>query len=507
MPSSKMTDAGAGMPEAVAALPEFWPQEAPPAADRAAWIPWPIAVLLVPLLWIFPRRMGLHFGRVAWPGVILGHLLWTAYGIGCVHLAFEAPSTGLPGYIAQTFETQAPPRDWPLTFSEAIRSPAALLASTVVEWSTSGMQEFAMLIGGTLLAVVGVAVVGGGLLMPWSAGGEKRRRLFVRCAKLSMWSTSCVVVPGFGLQVIAMRLKQSAPDPWNLAGIWNPVGSEELFDVAWLAAPLGVACWLWIWLRSAVRHAGVPEGPDFEARRPCCECCGYGLTGLTSAGNCPECGRSVASSMTNMRHAPAFAAARNVLARVVGYAGDSFRIIFDASYIEKIHLRSGWMQARRFALWSAALTGPIAFAAYSSLDLVVSAGGLLDESGPPVPLLFSIQFLQAFLVVWVGGGLLVVIAISLILLPVLLMAGPFRPRAMVVFYHSAWVLPMVMNAAVVVHVSCWALAKTAFLRGWGAIPLLALGCTAVVWGVQIALLVIVHRRVRQACRRAGFVNS
>jgi hypothetical protein len=495
MPSTKTTDHGTGISDVAAALPEFWTQEAPPVADRAAWIPWPIAVLLVPLLWVLPKRMGLHFGRVAWPGVILGHLLWTVYGIGCVYLAFEAPRTGLPGYIAQAFESQAQHRDWPLTLSEAIRSPAALLASQIIEWSMSGTQEFAILIGGTLLAVVGIAVLGGVLLMPWSAGGEKRWRLFARCAKLALWSTSCGVVLGLALQVIALALLEPEPD------LWTSTSTQELSDVAWLLAPLMVACWLWIWLRSAVRHVGATEGPDSEPRRPRCESCGYGLTGLTPAGNCPECGRSVASSMPDKRHTSSFAAAHNVWERIAGYVGVLFRVVFDASYIERIRLQSGWAQARYFALWSAVLTGPTAFAMYWILGLV------LPESGPPVLALFSLHFLQTLLVVWVGAALLLVMVISLILLPVLLLAGPFRPRAMVVFYNSAWALPLAVNAAVVVHVSCWSLSETAFWRGWGAIPLVTLGSVTVVWGLQLALLVIVHRRIRQAWRWACFTNA
>ena len=57
-----------GEPDAAAsnALPEYWPAGPTVEPVRAWWIPWPIAIVLLPLLWLMPKRMGPHFAAVRW---------------------------------------------------------------------------------------------------------------------------------------------------------------------------------------------------------------------------------------------------------------------------------------------------------------------------------------------------------------------------------------------------------------------------------------------------------
>ena len=103
----------------VGSLPEHWPSTIAVQPVRPWWVPWPIAVLAVPLLWILPKRTGPHFAAIRWPGVIVAHLLWTLYGIACIYLAVAAPECGWiawfkdsgagerPAYAQMTFSQTA----------------------------------------------------------------------------------------------------------------------------------------------------------------------------------------------------------------------------------------------------------------------------------------------------------------------------------------------------------------------------------------------------------------
>lgn len=456
------------------------------------WLPWPLAVLLVPLLWLFPKRLGLHFGRVAWPGVLAGHLLWTIYGIGCVSLAFSAPRTGLPGYIVQRFRPEEQRVFWPVTLSEAIRSPAALLAAALAQDYANTTEEFLLVIGGTVLAVGAIGVVGGGLLMPWAADGDRRWKRFVRCAKLSLWSTSCLVVLGLALQVASLVLMEPGAPAAN---------SGELTNLALVGAPLTGALWLWILIRSGLRHAGVSEGPDFEPRRPLCEACGYVLTGLTPAGNCPECGRSVAASMPFHRRDPAFARARTVLRRITGLFATWVAVVFDRGFFKNVTVRNGFAPARRFALWSAVLSGLTAFAVFWAAQAV-----LLPDA--PAPGLSAVQFAQTLLIAWTAFALLVMIITSLLLQPSLWRGGPFRPAAIVVFYSSAWAVPLAGNLVLAVQTFRWAIDDLAFWTNWRQLTALAVLLTAVVvWALLVAQLVVLRGRIQHALRGVRFTNA
>lgn len=492
MNSTEQTSVSACRPIGETTLPEYWPQEPPPPPPRAAWIPWPIAILIAPLLWFFPKTLGLHFGRVAWPGVIIGHLLWTIYGIGSVVLAFFAPQTGLPGYVAQAFKAEPPGGSWPVSLSEAVRSPAALLAAAIADRAVRDTEEFLLVMVGTGLAVVAIGVAGAVLLAPWTGGGDKRRCLFMHCAKLTLWSTTSIVLFGLTLQTVALMLPQADTPGMG----WTDL--EELF---WVVGPLWMAYWLWIWLRSGFRYARPPDGPDSAPRRPLCEECGYVLTGMTTTSACPECGASVASSMSYDRHPTSFAAARTRRRRISGYIRTMLRVVFDAKFFKRIQMRDGFAAARRFALWSVAVTGPVAFVIYFILQFA-----LPDHA--PVPELISIQFPQALLITWIVLALLVFAVTSLLLQAPLLRAGPFQLQAVVCLYSAAWAVPLAASAALMVHVGFRSFDQFGFAAAWktteGIVSLVSL---AVVSGLLVAELLILQRRIRHGLRWARFTNA
>lgn len=63
-------------------------------------MPWPLAVLLVPLFWLMPRRFGPHFAQASWTAAIVAHGLWGAYAVaGILLVAIGLPQYTLPGWL------------------------------------------------------------------------------------------------------------------------------------------------------------------------------------------------------------------------------------------------------------------------------------------------------------------------------------------------------------------------------------------------------------------------
>ncbi len=257
-------------------LPEFLPVTPRKPVVHPWWIPWPVAILLAPLLWLMPRRMGPHFATVRWPGAILGNLVYVIYGISCLVLARVSPRYGWVAYLLGEAPGQAP--DSPLpgpTLSQIIRSP---LAAALNAWEAgSGGELLAQILIG-ISAYAGVVVFFSLLLMPPAAAGEKKRYLFARCVKLVLWSMTSMLL--FGLAATG----------------------TELYEVSqhWVIIPWALLLG-WILYRAVGRYPGAAEGPAWPPRRPTCRKCGYLLTGMRLADRCPECGTSVVDSMQPRR--------------------------------------------------------------------------------------------------------------------------------------------------------------------------------------------------------------
>ena len=139
-------------------LPEYWPATPPPDPVRAVWIPWPIAVVLAPLLWLMPGRMGPHFAAVRWPGAIAAHLLWTVYGLACIVNAYESNDHCWVAYLQGQVPGQQQHPVWPApTMSQIIRTPLAVTAWQLAEEIDDTADKFVACLG--TLALVGSSLV------------------------------------------------------------------------------------------------------------------------------------------------------------------------------------------------------------------------------------------------------------------------------------------------------------------------------------------------------------
>ncbi len=408
------------------ALPEYWPVNPPVRPVRAVWLPWPIAVVLAPLLWLLPKRVGVHFAAVRWPGAIVAHVVWTIYGIGCIAITYQTPRYSWVAYLSGQSPGQEPSSLWPPpTVSEIAGSPLAVLAWDVVHELTK-VEQFLLGLGIAAAVEVGLVVLAG-LLMPWAAAGERGRRLFGRCVKLTLWSTTSLAVLGLMLQAIELGL------------IWEK-GSDR-GDAAGVAVALYVGWFFWIWIRSGMRYAGPAEGPGWERRRPLCEDCGYILTGLAAADRCPECGSPVRYSLPSCRRPPAFAqAGSSRLARIPAFLCTFGDALVDPGFYERLPVRDGYPAARRFAIAVCLLGVPVMAAGYFAVYFLLSVQGVG----------FNLDSAAAFTMGWVGVTVPMFLIMSLI--GVLGTGFGYRrlqPFAIILFYHSARLLLVAILTVIV----------------------------------------------------------
>jgi len=414
-------------------LPEYWPEEQRPQPERVYWLPWPMAVLLVPLLWLMPKRMGPHFAAVRWPGVIVGHLFWTIYGYGCVSIAFDAPKYSWVAYLAGRSPGQSEPSIWLApTVSEIFRSPLALLAMQLAE-VLKGIEELIIGLGifaGVELAFILLAIV----LLPYAAVGERAKHLFARCVKLTLWAPSSLVVFGLLLQTRIFFVPEEDLGDWE-----RTIEMTLPFYLAWV---------VWILIRSSLRYAGPAKGPAWEPQQPQCEKCGYLLVGLTTNDKCPECGCPVADSMPERREAPAFVAGRGVFGKASGFLKTSLRVVFDRRVYETTHVRDVHADARRFAIASYIAAPPI-------LTVVLVLVTRLFEGYRP--LLTLVDWIEVFGVAPIYMSLIFLLVSGIV--GVIAMAsrgsGSAQSRLAVVFFHSAWLLPVILSIIAMSTLFAW----------------------------------------------------
>ena len=478
-------------------LPEYWPDGPVAQPVRPVWLPWPIAVVLAPLLWLLPKRMGVHFAAVRWPGVIVAHLVWTIYGIGCIAIAYWATGYSWAAYISG----KSPGRDvsllWPVTWLEIARSPLALLALGLAQ----KLDEFEdLMLGLGVLAGVELGLIlVAELLTPYAAAGEKVRKLWGRCVKLTLWSTTSLVVLGLVLQAIELDLLPGDPPKEPLT----------------ILAVSGYVVWfVWIWMRSGSRYGGPAEGPGWDRRRPLCEECGYRLTGLTPASRCPECGTPVAGSLPQHRRPTPFAAASSPWARDPAFFRTFAGALTGRGFYKRLAILGGHAAARRFAIYVCVLCGPVYI-------LTMSVSVLLSFDRSFVLEVFKNFFepVDSFLgcvavlvVTWV--------AVSVSLLGVLGFVGLLEPRfgyrpmhrsATVVFYWAAWLPPVVMAVAVATVLVIW-FEEHGYMHGTTRVWFLGTIDNALIYGATpfaLPLLVLTGALARlvQATRQTRFANA
>lgn len=318
-------------------LPEYWPEADSVIPLRAVWIPWPLAILLAPLMWIFPKTLGPHLARVRWPGVILAHLFWSIYGVGCYMLAFEPRRYGLIAFITGRGHGQVDPDQWgAISVWEVLRAPLAYY----FKWDVADELGPWLSAWGLFLGIEMIIVLLGLLLMPWAAAGEKLHLLAGRCVKLTLLSTGALTM--FGLAAQALTLGQK-PIKFVLFSKTPELAIRPIFFF------LFVVVWIWILLRSLLRYAGPAEGPAWQPQRPTCEKCGYLITGLSPDAHCPECGQPVARSLPSHRYRPAWATARWYL-KPVAFVRTAGWSMLARNAFARLQTRDSHRSARTFAL-------------------------------------------------------------------------------------------------------------------------------------------------------------
>ncbi|HPD29601.1 MAG TPA: hypothetical protein PLL20_06380 [Phycisphaerae bacterium] len=396
--------------------------QTPPKPVRALWIPWPLAVVLVPLFWLLPKRMGPHFAAVRWPGVIVAHLVWVVYGLGCMTVAYWTPMFGWAAYLTGRTSGHETEALWPdPTISQIARAPMAVLGTLL-----AGNPEFGVngwVGGGADLAIglaMAVAVEAGlillaCLLMPYATAGERGQLLFSRSVKLTLWSTTSLPVLGIAFQAIELLDY-----------------TREQLDELWAGAiGLYVLWFVWIWLRSGLRYAGPTEGPAWKPRRPLCETCGYALTGLKSTDNCPECGAAIAYSLPERRRPTSWAAAHRLASRPRAFLRTCWASL-RTDFYRRTTVRTDYPAARRFAIWMC----------LASLPLVVPFGIIEVLLWRPD---YALRHLgkAAVAATAIPVGILLFLSL-LVLLGRLSGHRSLRTPATVVFYWSAWAVPILL---------------------------------------------------------------
>jgi hypothetical protein len=379
-----------------------------------------VAVLLVPLLWLFPKRMGPHFAAVRWPGVVLGHLCWTLYGIGCIAMDFvDAEYVGWVAYILDKTPWQSgisvggSPTLWDVAVA-----PLTTLAQQLVGELPTG-EELVIVVGVCIAAELSIVLVAIALTS-YATLGERYSVLFARVLKLTLWSTSSLIVLGIAMQCEYFGVIPRAVD-------------EEYILAAYFV-------WLmWIWIRSTARYAGPAEGAGWQLRVPRCEKCGYQLTGLTATGRCPECADEVAKSMPDQRVRSAVGP--------ISYFRTFVRVLHDPRFFRTLQMYDAPKRARRFALMTAFLGGPLIMVYSILVVMVFVAPGDLEsirrvwESAPWLSLEISLAC-----VLLVGLFASVRVANWSI---------PFQDHVTVAFFNCAWLIPIAFTTIFMARIFYW----------------------------------------------------
>ncbi len=280
--------------------------------------PGPLALLsVVMLIWFLPKRMGPRLAACGWIVTVSAHLVATLVGLSLIAYGYLTTVSVIYGnpMWGPSFRVDMP--ETGMTAAESIRAPFVALvtmAHGLAAHPTGGRVVLSILVGvpvGLLLLAV--------LVMPFGAAGEWLGRLFGRCLRLALWSTTLMLPLGIGWLVwprfLAWAGVDHAPPPSFMFGE-PPETDDQAYTWAFTALSIFGIWWLVVLLRSALRYAGPAEGAAWVAQRPRCMKCRYILAGLPLDGLCPECGASIASSLEKQRRALVFTRWRAFVASV-----------------------------------------------------------------------------------------------------------------------------------------------------------------------------------------------
>jgi len=283
------------------------------------------------------------------------------------------------------------------------------------------------------------------LIMPCVAGGERTRRLMARSARLVLLGTTIVFPVSLAIQWITV---------WE----YRPVSEDPAYA---LATALASAWFCWIVIRAGSRYSGPPEGPGWEPRKVLCEACGYALTGLTALHKCPECGYPVADSLPSNRRPTPMTAATGVFSRIPGFVRTFLQSLLRLSFYKHLAVHGEYETARRFAVWTCILAFPWGYLITILCLLPVAKWREIEANfAPPRDELIEGTCIITSMWVFITIGLLLILG-GLLVLGTRLGHQPIRPLAVVVFYWSAWLMPMIAAASL-----AFAIAEAMRRGGW-----------------------------------------
>ncbi len=391
-------------------VPASWPavrDDTPEPVWTIGGLP---AVVMMPLMWVSPKRMGPRLAAAGWWAAVAAHLVALVIGLGFIAWGEDVAWQQRPwvfraGPMAGTRGPVPPPN---FTVWEFVRLPAAALVIHIHGATSRGGSVVPYVAGfvGFELAVLLIAVV----MMPFGAAGERAGLLCGRCLRITMWSCSALIPVGIGWTLSAhYRHHLGLPAEWTS---WD-----------FLALTVAGGWWLVILSRSLYRYAGPADGPAWERRVPRCESCGYRISHLALTGCCPECGRPIERSIAGRRKPPAFATADTAGRAFVGFFSTLKGALCDREFFDQLVVRSGHARARAFFL-------RLVFLNTAVLCFLLLLGGFGHRGPIPLGHTWAGLSVCAFAVgvpQIMGAGLVTVVV-------ALLGRRPILPTAITVFY-------------------------------------------------------------------------
>ncbi|MCB9850498.1 MAG: hypothetical protein H6817_07300 [Phycisphaerales bacterium] len=287
-------------------VPEHWTltgEESPADSAPLRW--WRIPFLLAGVIFA-PTRLGPRVARTTWRQTIAAHLLTAMLvTVGmCSWVIVQNQSGHLRSWLGAA-NTNEPNIEnvvgveMHLTISERLRLPIVSLINDLYIGMRDHRDIEFWLLG---LVVLHVACWLGALIILPAVARYVRRRRYLRCVKLGIWASVCAVPISFAVAVAIL-----------VVDTWLAEYQSDLDDI--LPVIVGIVLQTW-WCILIIKLGMRPATPEeaLEGSRAAIFCygCGYHLIGLPLGGNCPECGREIATSMPSTRRLPPWAQARGI---------------------------------------------------------------------------------------------------------------------------------------------------------------------------------------------------
>jgi hypothetical protein len=361
-------------------------------------------------------------------------LLLVMYADSLTYVPFQGTWAITSGPSVESVEAEPPPAGY--TWLDRLRWFLTSAINTLYI-RTQARGDIYLVLGGLAGLHAGAWLIGLPL-MPFIAAGERPGRLYLRAVKLTLWSTVCFIPPGLVILVV-VYVRHIHEIPFE--------------DLEWESVTIGtvalwVLWWLTVLLRLGDRYAGPAEGPGWQPRQPCCNRCGYILTGLSVDGRCPECGLAVHASLPEARRPSPWAAVTLIRHKPAAYLSTLAQVLRGRQFFRTLAVYPDLGVAVRFAWWTVFFTA------------LLCVAGLAATADPYVgaPLQVAATFASV--------SAIAVLVPSIVMAVVALRACQFgrrdpRPTTAAVCYGSALFLPVVV--ALWIGIACLLLAEHA---GW-----------------------------------------